>query len=532
MRSPALTLGWELWARHRAGWSAVAAGALGAAVLARVVPAGPAARMVADVAQPLALFAFIYLLSVFVYAEGTPGGRAAGFPPRLFTLPLRTSLLVAWPMLYGTVTAAALTLGLAWLILVPCGRVQTVAWWPALLAAAYLACCQAVCWTLVRAPLWRLVVVILVLPSVALGAVLAWARYGLDITATQVNLGLCALIGLAYAAALMGVARDRRGDGWGGAWPGQLLRRAVPRRPGRHGPFASPLAAQRWLEVRRHAWVLPGFVGLFLALLFWAKALPLDPADVARCAAAVVGFPLVLAFFVGFGMGKGSFWARDLHLAPFMAARPLTSRALAHAKLYAAGLSALVAWGLVLVLAPVWVVVSGNAGPVQALGEALFQGQPGWKLGLLAPVALAGLVGLTWLQLVAGMALSVTGRAAVVNSVVLLYGAVGTALAGLGLWAGFHPEFRDRLLAVLGWLGGGLALLKLVAAAWAWSRQRGAVPRLALWVVIAACLLVPLFAVVPKGPMPKPLVALYVVLALPLTRLIALPAAVAWNRHR
>jgi hypothetical protein len=49
---------------------------------------------------------------------------------------------------------------------------------------------------------------------------------------------------------------------------------------------------------------------------------------------------------------------------------------------------------------------------------------------------------------------------------------------------------------------------------------------------IAECLLVPLYALVPEGRVSMHLVALYLVLALPLARLLALSAAVAWNRHR
>jgi hypothetical protein len=290
---------------------------------------------------------------------------------------------------------------------------------------------------------------------------------------------------------------------------------------------------------------LPAFVGFFLALLFWGMALPLSPVDVARVAGAVVGVPAVLAFFVGFGMGKTSFWARDLGLSSFIATRPLAGAELAHAKLHAAGVSALATWALVLLLAPLWVVLSGNVEVVRGLGEALIHDQPGWKVGLLVPMALAGLVGLTWLQLVAGMCLSLTGRAWVVNGVVLLYAAVGAALAGLSIWTASHADFQATLPVVLWWLGGGLGLVKLSAAVWACSRSdfwRGTARQsvlhdrtillLMLWLAIAACLLGPLYAVVPEGPLPTHLVALFVVLALPLARLTALPAAVAWNRHR
>src|SRR5262249_48079320 len=154
---------------------------------------------------------------------------------------------------------------------------------------------------------------------------------------------------------------------------------------------------------RRHGWLLPVFVGLFLAMLFfWGTALPLSPAEVARVVAAIVGVPALLAFFVGFGMGKTSFWARDLGLSSFLATRPVSSAALARAKLQAGGVSALATWGLVVLLAPLWAELSDNVEVIRALGNALFGDQPAWKLGLLAPVALAGLVGLTWLQLVAG----------------------------------------------------------------------------------------------------------------------------------
>jgi hypothetical protein len=532
--------------------SALGSGLLLAAVLTQVLPAA-AARTVVDVALVSVQFIFPYLVSVFVYSDSTLGGKTTGFPPRLFTLPVRTCWLVGWPMLYGTVTAALVWLGLLWLILVPGGYAQSVAWWLALVPAAYLACTQAVCWTLARAPLLRLVVVILVLPSIGLGILLFLATHNLHLTIFQLTLGLCVLIGTAYAVAVAGVARDRRGDRWGWAWLGRLVPGArLPWSPSpyplppeggegrvrgaRERSFASPPAAQRWLEVRRHGWVLPALVGLFLAMLFWAKAIPLSPVEVARVAVAVVGFPAVLAFFVGFGMGKTSFWARDLRLSAFLATRPLTSAALADAKLRAAGWSALATWGLVVLLSPLWAVLSGNVEVEKELAAAAFPDQPAWKLGLLAPVFLAGLVGLTWLQLVAGMALSLTGRSGVVNAFVLLYGAVGAALAGLGVWTASHAEFFDTLLIVLWWLGGGLGLLKLSAAVGAGYRadirHDHIGVRLLLWLATALCLLVPLYALVPAGPVPTHLLALYMVLALPLTRLIALPAVVAWNRHR
>jgi hypothetical protein len=521
--------------------SAILAGGLGAATLVQVLPEGTAVDAIAVTAQVLVFFVYLYLLSIFVYADASLGGKAAGFPPRLFTLPLRTRMLVAWPMLYGMAAAALLWLGLSWLILMPAGRGQERAWWVvALLLAASVTWFQALCWTLVRAPLLRLVVAIIGLPSIALYYAYAWARHNLQVTAAHLTLVLAASIVVSYAVAVVGVARDRRGDRLSWAWLWRLLARAAPRRVGRERSFASAAAAQRWLEIRRHGWILPAFTTFFLGMLFWAAALPLDKVDVARMAAGIVGFPMVLAFFVGFGIGKTSFWAKELTLPGFTATRPMTCATLAHAKLQAAGFSALATWGLVLLLAPLWALLSGNVATVRSLIEGIFQDRPAWQPYLLAPLILAGLVGLAWLQLVAGMCLSLTGRATVVNGVTLFYLLIGTTLLALVIWTGNHPEFFDTLVVVLWCLAAGLVLAKLLAAGWAlrvcrresFLDARAAAGLLGIWLAVLACVVIPLYALVPVTTMSMHLIAIGLMLCLPLARLLALPLAVAWNRHR
>src|SRR5262249_11086035 len=288
--SPALALGWELWARQRWVLSTLAGLFVIAAALAQTLPAD-LCWTVGVPAQILVMLAYPYLLSVFVYAESSLLGKAAGFPQRLFALPLRTSLLVAWPMLFGVATVMLMWLGASRLIVVPSGLAHDVLWWPAFLMAACLASFQAVCWTLVRSPLLRLVVAILGLPSVILSGVMIWLSYDLQITVTQVNLGLGAIIGLAYLVAAAGVARERRGDrlDWT-SLPRRLLHTPLDG-ANRGRIFSSPLAAQHWLELRRHGWLLPAFVGSFLLMLFWATALPLGAGDVA---AAIAEVPVVL----------------------------------------------------------------------------------------------------------------------------------------------------------------------------------------------------------------------------------------------
>src|SRR5262249_31401060 len=130
-------------------------------------------------------------------------------------------------------------------------------------------------------------------------------------------------------------------------------------------PFSSAARAQLWCEWRQKGLLLPLPLGCFmLVLLFATPAGEFDEILAAHVLVALVVTPLVLASFVGFGMGKTSFWAKDLGLSAFAATRPATSGALVLAKLRMAALSAAAGWGLMLLLGALWVVVSGNQGRV------------------------------------------------------------------------------------------------------------------------------------------------------------------------
>src|SRR5262249_55578681 len=101
MRSPALALGWELWARNRFGLTALGIWAILASILLQVLPGRMARSLVVEATMVLACFGYIYLMWILFYAESTLANNGIGFPPRLFTAPVSTAWLVAWPMLYG-----------------------------------------------------------------------------------------------------------------------------------------------------------------------------------------------------------------------------------------------------------------------------------------------------------------------------------------------------------------------------------------------------------------------------------------------
>jgi hypothetical protein len=426
------------------------------------------------------------------------------------------------------------------LILLPCKLVPTMTWWPALLCAAAMACFQAISWTLAGSPLLRLVVALGVLPGWVLACVLYCYSHGISVTVSELSLILCGVILAAYGVSVVGVSRGRRGEALGWAWVRQALERAVTGWPRRRRLFRTPARAQAWLEWRQKGLLLPFFVGCFILFLLAVAGLEMSRAEVIRVFLAFLSLPLLVAFFVGFGTAKTSFWARELGLSSFAATRPLSSSALVAAKLRTAARSTVATWALILLLASCWVVLSGNAGLVQDLWDVFILEYRPVRAWVIPPLALAGAVALTWMQLVAGLVLGLTGRPWVVNGAVSVYLALATAGACLGIWTYFHPDFYDTFLAVLWWLAGSAALAKALAALWAVRaacresllEARTFAWLLGVWVAGAACLVSLTCLLFGGRQLPVALIALGSVLTLPLARLVAAPLALAWNRHR
>src|SRR4051794_7172642 len=111
MRSTAAAMAWEFRQRHRWGLTAICASGI---VLAAIRPF--IGRISVDdeltfalvVAVPLTS-TFMYFLAVFSFGlSGDLAARQSIFPARMFTLPLTTDALTAWPMLYGAAAMALL----------------------------------------------------------------------------------------------------------------------------------------------------------------------------------------------------------------------------------------------------------------------------------------------------------------------------------------------------------------------------------------------------------------------------------------
>jgi hypothetical protein len=555
MRTPSLGLAWQLWGRHRRGLTAALACWLLFALLAAVLR-GEAREAVVQLGAVAVSMTLIYLLTIFAYGfDGLPVEAArSSFPARQFTLPVRTAALVAWPMASGGAVAALAWVAWAGLVLRPCG-VDVPLGWPALLLAAVLAWLQALLWTPFGLP-WVRLPLALILPTGAVVLAVAGSTAGVPEAALVAV--LAALLPPAYLVARAGVARTRRGDvpeWWAAAAPRP---RPDPARAAGRRPFRSPLGAQVWYEWRCHGLGFPLILvgalllqtgptvllgrlgdaavtdGLFPYLAPFSR----ETRIVAVTFGVLLWLPPLLASIYSGGLGSTG---PQFRMTSFLATRPQTGTALVAAKLWMAALSTLAAAGVTLLTALAWLLLTGVGPDVAGWWrqvEGMPYAAPAWLIALLA---LAGLLGLTWLHLCKGLVIGLAGRprAYVVIAAVLGVGLI-VALSLFGSWLAHHPQYFETLRTLLPWGMGLAALLKLlsVGGVAAGLRRRGlwagrTVATVAgVWLGTAGCLLAVLLVLVPPGLVAWYVPPLGVVLALPLARILAAPLALEWNRHR
>lgn len=545
MRSPALAIGWEFRKRHV--WPLIAMAAYMVVLAAIkllgfgpvdaievVPPDGRAAMLIA----PLS-WMFFYYLAVCSYGfAGDLAARQSIFPARMFSLPVRTEALVLGPMLHGTATVAALVYGAMLLARWPWG-IETPFVWPALLAAVFLAWTQALMW--MPYGLRGARVVITVLWLVVLDAVVLLAMH-FKVSEPLMLAILAPQLPLAYLTACHAVARARRGDV--PDWRPRFMRTAAVggTAPRRQASFASPARAQLWFEWRRQGRTLPALVGIVLPFelaLFWiardAPALLLELLLIALIT------PPLLASFTGAAVSKANPDARDSRaMSPFIATRPLSSAALIGAKLKMAMWSTLAAWLLVVVAVPLALVWSGNWPMVEARTTRLVEvvGMP--RTIVFALLVLAGLMALTWKQLVQSLYIGLSGREWIGRATMIALLVFIVFIGPFVQWLVDNNSARTLLWSSLPAIFAVLVALKMLAAALVAARlarsgllsDRALVGGAAIWVMVVFALYGVLVWLVFGPLIPQYFLALLAILAVPLARVSAAPLALAWNRHR
>ena len=545
MRSPALAIGWEFRKRH--SWPLIAMGVylLGLAVfrLAFYVPGEPITVVPPDgraavVIGPLS-WAFFYYLAVFSFGlSGDLGARQSIFPARMLSLPVKTAALVGWPMLYGTVTVAALVFAATVLARWP-WEIDAPLFWPALFAATFLAWTQALMWMPYGLPAARPIVTVLWL-AVFDATVLLAAYY--EVSEPVMLAILAPQIPLAYLVARYAVARARRGDV--PDWRPSFMRAAAvaSSAPSSRAGFASPARAQLWFEWRRQGRTLPTLVGLVLpfemALLWIARDAPLLLLELLLL--ALITPPLV-ASFTASTVSKANPDARDSHaMSPFIATRPMSSAELIAAKLKMAIWSTLATWLLVLVAIPLALIWSGTLPMVEARAGRIVEivGMP--RAIVFALLVLAGLMASTWKQLVQSMYIGLSGREWINRATVIAVLAFIVFIGPVVQWIVDNNSARALLWNSLPAIFAVLVAVKMLAAASVAARlarsglvsDRTLVTGAAVWVA-AVFVLYGVLAWLVSGPLiPQYFLVLLAILAVPLARVSAAPLALAWNRHR
>jgi hypothetical protein len=533
MHSTALALNWQIWGRHRWGLAGVVVIVAGICVLPQAYPPDKLTSNIGDTGMPFMMtilmpygFVMLYLGYVFSHAELGKHAASSGFPPWMFTLPVRTPWLVLWPMLSAAVTVAATWLAVGWFALNKVGLDVPLVW-PALGLACILVWIQAIDWS----PLG------FISKALAACAVLAglWTGLLLDDTHDVTFAALPVILLLGFVAGSAGVSRLRRG----GRSHGFSLARAPAfrRRISSERKFATPQQAQFWLEWRRNGSLLQ-LLAAFWVVLVALFAVLTSNGDARTMIGATPYLSLVLAPAAGLILGKPDVWSRPLRLPTFAAGRPLTCGDMVLAKLRMTAMSLLAAWSVLAAGLAIWLAWGRNYAD---LWQDLLRIPPEHRTARLYVMMAASVIGFFGFNvfLMAGtLVVSFTGRAWMVLAVLFLYlGGIPNLLA-----MGALKIVEDYIIE---WATAAL-LMKLLLAGWAFRHgyQRGLISGAGIagligsWWVTVGCAFLALYLVFPENADDKAYreyvrnCALAVGLFCPLFRIALAPMALAWNRHR
>jgi len=528
----------DFWSRHRV----VLLLALGFLLLLVVLSNGlPAGTVVWDFVMLCTLplwFVVLYLITGFSHGDQAElETRASGYPRRLFTLPVRTTALVGWPLAIGAVSGAFFCLVLGGLVLHFPWQVQVPL---AVFLTALLCWLQALAWCPFPLPYLRVIVAGPVLGGMVSGAILGFA---LHVSPEILLVVYAGLIPVGYVVAVAGVARARRGDTPVWNWP--LLQGRESDRVLRAAeiiPFSSKAEAQFWAVTGHSGIQGPLLVISFLILpSLMLFHLVEDPNAAALVLLGLGLYPVVLVTGGGAAMGNCHPSLRSLSTMPaFIAARPVTSAEILAVQIRVAAHGIVFLWAMIFLFQLAIVPFSRAGGVLIGWMHNLIaaEGVKGWALLLLFVV---GPPLLTWKWGLDQLWIGLTGRRALmaILPMSLVWG--GLALFLAGRWVFLLPAAHDAFLAILPWVVGFLLLLKLgggvLVARLLLHRglvAAGTLTRFAVvWILAAAGLFgLTYWLMPPEVCSPLVVGGAAVLLGLPLVRLGLAPLALDWNRHR
>jgi hypothetical protein len=541
-------LAWEFWASNRRGWLIVLSTIVGCALLYRIF-AGPLQQ--SEGLQFLCCLPMVMsLILAGAFCNFTDRERRdgiAGFPRRLFVLPLKTCFLVTWPMAFGLMSVVTIYVAWATVVLRPLD-IDIWVRWPATLLAVCVVFYQAIIWCLCGFRITRIVTLSLVATTVVGIGFLPMLLSETNFWSSEAVLSgaIASAAAVAYAATIVTVGVQRRGGGRGCSWALPFVDRLIATLPLRRRSLKSPEAALFWIEWRRFGFVLPVSMLLTAVLILTVTIRFTDrSADATMWAETWLGLmPILLAVPIGMGFGKPDFWSLDLSLPTFVAARPVSGRQLLAAKMKAAAFSTILAWAALMIIAPLSIYLYLDIEHWRDAWEMfgiIYSPLSQWALPILGLVM--GML-LTWSLLIGNIWLGYSGRPA------FYYSFVAVGMAGLLMtlvflvWWAESPRSRDNLIVnLLPWLPWLLAAA-ISAKVWAAvgcagqlrchrliSSQHIAV-FFCVWLAATSCLLFHAWLMSPRIEWLRIIFMLMALCMIPVARIAATPLTIAWNRHR
>ena len=482
------------------------------------------------------LISTISLIFLFSFTENNSRNGFSGPPARLFASPVSTFTLVTAPMIAAVAVLLLFQLGWAFLILRPTGILFPVVG-PMVGLAAAMTSLQMIVWSLNS------------FPKIRAGSLVVWvvgvlatspALLGLtENHATGLFIAcLGAIVPISYLVTLQAVKNERAGVWESMSWPTWLENLFANRFSRPVAGFSSPGAAQFWIEWRRNGALPLAVLALgmiLLAGLFLAVFQSAGPEMVGILALLLVEFFVVVS-----SATIGIMLARDastgtLAMSSFVAVRPMSTGALAGAKLRLAALAAIVACILFLALIGPWFsYFAQHPDGTQWLNNRV--GSTGLSAGIIDFTILA----IGW-NIAGFLPLWLRGRVKNASWAGLIY--LSAFIVFLNVAHYLLEYHAGQLLAWFPWIVGIALLIKILVAAWTFQQaqrrqllsRRAILAYIGTWLILTLILFgigirvsVAAFAPSEDGYLLPPLVLLVV----PIARVGLSVLALDLNRHR
>ncbi|HEV2295621.1 MAG TPA: hypothetical protein VGR35_17365 [Tepidisphaeraceae bacterium] len=195
----------------------------------------------------------------------------------------------------------------------------------------------------------------------------------------------------------------------------------------------SNTALQLTLETRRGSLLLPAgtLLVMFFVMLTGALMGHIPAYTMTFTLTTILLTPLLLAVLSGSVAGMPLLTSADGSPAPFLSTKPMTDGDMILAKLASAALGCTLAWVVVLVLAPIWLIAWCDTTPLVRAWEhfsAMFPGRQRWLMLVLCTTT-AWL--LTWRLSVVNLYIALSGRAVLLTTYVIA--TIALAVAGIVL---------------------------------------------------------------------------------------------------